>query len=98
MIAEALFTESPRDFCLLAKAMEVHYRDLPLYVIYFHQFALNDVADTKEENAFVYFIDDYTADTFPELALYAKLSLYLNGEGYVERYELAVSCEEMKAT
>jgi hypothetical protein len=98
MIAEALFTESPRDFCLLAKAMEVQYKDLPLYVIYFHQFALHDVADAKEENAFIYFVDDYAANTFPELEGYAKLSLYLNDNGSVERYELAVGCEEMKAT
>jgi len=97
MIAEALFTESPRDFCILAKAMEVHYKDLPLYVIYFHQFALHDVADAKEENAFIYFVDDYTADTFPELEGYAKLSLYLNDKGYVERYELADCYEETKA-
>jgi len=98
MIAEALFNESPRDFCRLMRAMEEHYNDLPLYVIYFHQFALYGSADLKEENAFIYFVDDYTADTFPELEGYSTLSLYLDDNGCVERYELAVGCyEEMKA-
>lgn len=96
MIAESLFNESPLDFCILMQAMEEQYANVPLYIIYFHQFALNGEADVRQgDNTFVYHIDPYTAEIFPELEGYYKVEITLDDEKYVEAYELYENVYEL---
>ena len=68
MIAEELFISDPLSFCKLVGSLEEEYKDVPIYAIYLHQFALHNCSDAKlDENTFVYIVDDYLCDLFDEL-------------------------------